>query len=323
MENKDMNKKNMEKKGEEKGMDKKETVKKVVRKHKAKKAWNKNGMDFEKMKEDIAEKTNGNLLYDGFKTCSECGREEVSWIFTDEGRRVCSYCEGRRKDKEIEEIYSEINLTQRNEYASTVKKAYLRNKSIISKKSYLDKTLKGWNTFNETNKNFIKNIARQATMKLIEGKPLNVILYSEKSGTGKSHLAFAMLNTINDQSKELNKEKGQLSCLAVSFNELLTRIKQSISDGHNQEGHYLELLNNADVLLIDDLGTGKPSEYETNILFSILESRSEEKATIITTNLDKNKLLKKYDNRIVSRLNANGVFIDFELLDDYRFQLIS
>ena len=43
----------------------------------------------------------------------------------------------------------------------------------------------------------------------------------------------------------------------------------------------------------------------------------------ITTNLDKNKLLKKYDNRIVSRLNANGVFIDFELLDDYRFQLIS
>ena len=104
---------------------------------------------------------------------------------------------------------------------------------------------------------------------------------------------------------------------------MLTRIKQSISDGHNQEGHYLELLNNADVLLIDDLGTGKPSEYETNILFSILESRSEEKATIITTNLDKNKLLKKYDNRIVSRLNANGVFIDFELLDDYRFQLIS
>ena len=281
------------------------------------------GMDFEKMKEDIAEKTNGNLLYDGFKTCSECGREEASWIFTDEGRRVCSYCEGRRKDKEIEERYSEINLTQRNEYDSKVKKGFLRNNSIISKQSYLDKTLQDWQTKNETNKNFIKNLARQTTMQLIEGKPLNVILYSEKSGTGKSHLAFAMLNTINEKSEELNKDKGQMRCLAVSFNELLTRIKQTISDGHNQEGHYLELLNKADVLLIDDLGTGKPSEYETNILFSILESRSEEKATIITTNLDTQKLLKKYDNRIVSRLKANGISLNFELLDDYRLKLIS
>lgn len=280
-------------------------------------------MDFEKMKEDIAEKTNGNLLYDGFKTCSECGREEASWIFTDEGRRVCSYCEGRRKDKEIEERYSEINLTQRNEYDSKVKKGFLRNNSIISKQSYLDKTLQDWQTKNETNKNFIKNLARQTTMQLIEGKPLNVILYSEKSGTGKSHLAFAMLNTINEKSEELNKDKGQMRCLAVSFNELLTRIKQAISDGHNQEGHYLELLNKADVLLIDDLGTGKPSEYETNILFSILESRSEEKATIITTNLDTQKLLKKYDNRIVSRLKANGISLNFELLDDYRLKLIS
>lgn len=280
-------------------------------------------MDFEKIKEDIAEKTNGNLLYDGFKTCSECGREEASWIFTDEGRRVCSYCEGRRKDKEIEERYSEINLTQRNEYDSKVKKGFLRNNSIISKQSYLDKTLQDWQTKNETNKNFIKNLARQTTMQLIEGKSLNVILYSEKSGTGKSHLAFAMLNTINEKSEELNKDKGQMRCLAVSFNELLTRIKQAISDGHNQEGHYLELLNKADVLLIDDLGTGKPSEYETNILFSILESRSEEKATIITTNLDTQKLLKKYDNRIVSRLKANGISINFELLDDYRLKLIS
>ena len=280
-------------------------------------------MDFEKMKEDIAQKTNGNLLYDGFKTCSECGREEASWIFTDEGRRVCSYCEGRRKDKEIEERYSEINLTQRNEYDSKVKRGFLRNNSIISKQSYLDKTLQDWQTKNETNKNFIKNLARQTTMQLIEGKPLNVILYSEKSGTGKSHLAFAMLNTINEKSEELNKDKGQMRCLAVSFNELLIRIKQAISDGHNQEGHYLELLNKADVLLIDDLGTGKPSEYETNILFSILESRSEEKATIITTNLDTQKLLKKYDNRIVSRLKANGISLNFELLDDYRLKLIS
>ena len=275
------------------------------------------------MKEDIAQKTNGNLLYDGFKKCPVCEREEVSWIFTDEGRRVCSYCEGRRKDKEIEERYSGINLTQRNEYDSKVKKGFLRNNSIISKQSYLDKTLQDWQTKNETNKNFIKNLARQTTMQLIEGKPLNVILYSEKSGTGKSHLAFAMLNTINEKSEELNKDKGQMRCLAVSFNELLTRIKQAISDGHNQEGHYLELLNKADVLLIDDLGTGKPSEYETNILFSILESRSEEKATIITTNLDTQKLLKKYDNRIVSRLKANGISLNFELLDDYRLKLIS
>lgn len=280
-------------------------------------------MDFEKMKDEIFEKTNGTLSYNGLKKCSVCGMERKFFTYNNKGIEVCCYCKGRQDDKELEERYSEINLTQRNEYDSKVKKGFLRNNSIISKQSYLDKTLQDWQTKNETNKNFIKNLARQTTMQLIEGKPLNVILYSEKSGTGKSHLAFAMLNTINEKSEELNKDKGQMRCLAVSFNELLTRIKQAISDGHNQEGHYLELLNKADVLLIDDLGTGKPSEYETNILFSILESRSEEKATIITTNLDTQKLLKKYDNRIVSRLKANGISLNFELLDDYRLKLIS
>ena len=251
-------------------------------------------MDFEKMKDEIFEKTNGTLSYNGLKKCSVCGMERKFFTYNNKGIEVCCYCKGRQDDKELEERYSVINLTQRNEYANTVKKAYLRNKSIISKKSYLDKTFKNWDEGKDKNKIFVKKITKQLTMQIIDGKPLNVILYSEKSGTGKSHLAFAMLNTINEQSKELNKEKGQLSCLAVSFNELLTRIKQSISDGHNQEGHYLELLNKADVLLIDDLGTGKPSEYETNLLFSILESRTEEKATIITTNLDEQKLLNKY-----------------------------
>ena len=280
-------------------------------------------MDFEKMKDEIFKKTNGSLSYNGFKKCSVCGMERKFFTYNKEGIEVCCYCDGRRKDKELEERYSVINLTQRNDYASTVKKAYLRNKSIISKKSYLDKTFKNWDEGKDKNKIFVKKITKQLTMQIIEGKPLNVILYSEKSGNGKSHLAFAMLNTINEKSKELNKEKGQLSCLAVSFNELLTLIKQSISDGHNQEGHYLELLNKADVLLIDDLGTGKPSEYETNLLFSILESRTEEKSTNITTNLDEQKLLKKYDKRVVSRLNAYKFVVTLELLDDYRLKLSS
>ena len=280
-------------------------------------------MDFEKMKDEIFEKTKGTLSYNGLKKCSVCGMERKFFTYNNKGIEVCCYCKGRQDDKELEERYSVINLTQRNEYASTVKKAYLRNKSIISKKSYLDKTFDDWNEGKDKNKIFVKKITKQLTMQIIDGKPLNVILYSEKSGTGKSHLAFAMLNTINDLSKEHNKEKGQLTCLAVSFNELLTRIKQSISDGHNLEGHYLELLNKADVLLIDDLGTGKPSEYETNLLFSILESRTEEKATIITTNLDEQKLLKKYDKRIVSRLNAHKFVVTLELLDDYRLKLSS
>lgn len=281
------------------------------------------GIDFEKMKDKIFEKTNGSLSYNGSKKCSVCGMERKFFTYNNKGIEVCCYCKGRQDDKELEERYSVINLTQRNEYASTVKKAYFRNKSIIAKKMYLDKTFDDWNDGKEKNKMFVKNITKQLTMQIIDGKPLNVILHSEKSGTGKSHLAFAMLNIINEKSKELNKEKGQLTCLAVSFNELLTRIKQSISDGHNQEGHYLELLNKADVLLIDDLGTGKPSEYETNLLFSILESRTEEKATIITTNLDEQKLLKKYDKRIVSRLNAYKFVVTLELLDDYRLKLSS
>ena len=131
-----------------------------------------------------------------------------------------------------------------------------------------------------------------------------------------------MLNAINDNSFDWGDNNKQLKCLAVSFLTLADKISQSITEGENKQGYYLNLIKDADVVLLDDVGAEKTSDFRTSLLFDILESRAETKTTIITTNLNDNRLLNKYGQRVFSRMNLNKQVIDFSELEDYRMNKI-
>ena len=93
------------------------------------------------------------------------------------------------------------------------------------------------------------------------------------TGSGKSFAAIAAANALIDIERP---------CLVTSF----TRIAHKLSDQRYGKQNYLDNLNAFDLLVIDDLGAERNSEYMQEIVFDIINTRyNSGKPFIITTNL--------------------------------------
>lgn len=146
--------------------------------------------------------------------------------------------------------------------------------------------------------------ARQLAYKYLNRENCFNTILTGIPGTGKSHLAMSMLKAVNENFDPLG------SCLFVSVNELMRRIKDSFNNKQSKytEANMVKLLGDVDLLVLDDLGSesafrskdrSESTEYTQNVLFGILERRNR---TIITTNLTSKELREIYNPKIVSRL---------------------
>jgi DNA replication protein DnaC len=97
-------------------------------------------------------------------------------------------------------------------------------------------------------------------------------------GTGKTHLAVGIL-------KELIAAQGS-ACLFCDYRELLKQIQNSYNDSVKAtELQVLRPVFEAEVLLLDELGAVKPSEWVWDTVSLILNTRyNDNRTTIITTN---------------------------------------
>lgn len=112
-------------------------------------------------------------------------------------------------------------------------------------------------------------------------------------GTGKSFFAACIANRIID-----NGYTAKMTNFATLTNDL-----QGMNEGRNQ---YIEDLNRYSLLIIDDLGAERKSEYMQEMVFNIVDSRYRSGLPmIITTNLSGEEI-KKPENigyaRIYDRL---------------------
>jgi DNA replication protein DnaC len=115
------------------------------------------------------------------------------------------------------------------------------------------------------------------------------IIFSGTYGTGKTHLAAAISIELINQG------------IPVVFGTLINLLGKIRQTYHNDEDEWevLNIYTSADLLVIDDLGKEKPSEWVLEKLYSIVNDRYENnKPIIITTNYDHETLVK--------RLTVNG-----------------
>jgi DNA replication protein DnaC len=98
-------------------------------------------------------------------------------------------------------------------------------------------------------------------------------------GSGKTHLAVAALFEIIDSGKP-----GRL--MFSNFQDLIQEIQASFdSDEVPRKTELLRPLLEADILVLDELGSQKPSTFVQNILYYVINSRyNEQRTTIFTTN---------------------------------------
>ena len=124
--------------------------------------------------------------------------------------------------------------------------------------------------------------ARQVAYAFVREYPLDAtgLVLSGRIGVGKTHLAVGII-------KELIQSKG-IHCLFYDYRELLKEIQNSYnSSTQATELDVLRPVFETEVLVIDELGAIKPSEWVRDTVSVILNSRyNEKRTTIITTNLE-------------------------------------
>ncbi|MGQ0540939.1 MAG: ATP-binding protein, partial [Blastocatellia bacterium] len=97
-------------------------------------------------------------------------------------------------------------------------------------------------------------------------------------GVGKTHLAVSILKGL--------AERGGFSCLFYEFGALLKQIQDSYNSfTQASELSVLAPVLNADVLVLDELGASKPTDWVKDTMAHIINTRyNDRKHTIFTTN---------------------------------------
>jgi len=125
-------------------------------------------------------------------------------------------------------------------------------------------------------------IAHRFTDKFVDGYPAETeghgLLYTGTMGVGKTHLAVGLLHS-------LITERGA-QALFCDYRELLKQIQESYNPStHVTELQVLRPIFQAEVLLLDDLGYIRPTEWVWDTVALILNARyNAKRTTIITTN---------------------------------------
>jgi DNA replication protein DnaC len=126
------------------------------------------------------------------------------------------------------------------------------------------------------------------------------LLFMGSVGVGKTHLAVSILKGLT--------ERG-FKCLFYDLGSLLKEIQDSYNpDTHSSEMSVLSPVLNVDVLVLDELGATKPTDWVRDTLSNIITGRyNDRKTTIITTNyLDQRRSERDetLEDRIGTRLRS-------------------
>lgn len=229
----------------------------------------------------------------------------------------------RLQDKINELPPPEVRLQQE------IDKLFSNNKKFKLKKlldysnlgeRFFEKTFESYQVNNnnikafDTAKRFIQNFETAST------RGTGIIFYGSY-GVGKTHLACSIANELI---------KLQKSVIFGSTIKLFGIIKKSYNNEiEADESKIISEFVNCDVLIIDDLGKEKPSEWVLEKLYYIINERYEHnKPIIITTNFSENQLIEIFTvgknkssiEAIISRLKEICLFV--EIFDnDYRYKI--
>jgi len=120
------------------------------------------------------------------------------------------------------------------------------------------------------------------------------IMMRGRTGCGKTHLAVAILCEVIRRG-----HTGRF----WNFQELLARLRESYNNANSEtEGEILDSIANADLVVLDDLGSENTTDWVRDRLYLIVNRRYEsEKPMVITTNCSESELDQRIGQRTASR----------------------
>jgi len=129
------------------------------------------------------------------------------------------------------------------------------------------------------------------------------LLLMGEPGNGKSHLAAAIVNTLVRNGR---------SCIFRSVPALLKKLQETYREGSRvTESEVLAVLQDADLLVLDDLGAEKVTEWAESTLYFIVDERYRwKKPLVVTTNCRLEVLEERIGTRTIDRLLEMCVLVE-------------
>ena len=145
-----------------------------------------------------------------------------------------------------------------------------------------------------------KNFAEHFDRHQVSGEGL---LMFGNPGNGKSHLAAAIVNAVIPRGK---------ACVFRSVPALLKKLQETYrADARVSESEILAVLQDADLVVLDDLGAEKMTEWAESMLYYIVDQRYRwRKPLIVTTNCDLEELEERIGTRTFDRLLEMCVLVE-------------
>ena len=127
----------------------------------------------------------------------------------------------------------------------------------------------------------------------------NCLIMAGQVGTGKTHLAAAMINKYIDCKR---------SCLLIKMPELIRCIKSSWSrSSDTSESVLIKTYSEVSLLIIDEIGVQYGSDAEKLLLSEIIDNRYQEVLpTVLISNLDSEGIKNCIGSRSFDRLREDG-----------------
>ena len=117
-------------------------------------------------------------------------------------------------------------------------------------------------------------------------------------GTGKTFLSNCIAKTLIDRQRTVMYERAGDLIEAFSNRDF----KRGGEEKEQQLSARIDRIHDAELLIIDDLGTEFTNDYSKSRLYEVIEGRlTRGKSTIISTNLSLNQLSAVYGSRVASR----------------------
>ena len=188
--------------------------------------------------------------------------------------------------KKLQMFEEEKKLRMMQEFANKVDKIIKNSKMSKRNLNYKFENFE----VNSNNKKVYQSLKNYSEKLVNEVERKGLILVGN-NGVGKTHLACSIANDLI---------KNGIPIIYGILINLLAELKNIYDvDNNISEMEIIKLYEKVDLLIIDDLGKEKPSEWGLEKLFTIINSRYENNLpVIITTNYDQNSL--------IDRLSING-----------------
>lgn len=161
-----------------------------------------------------------------------------------------------------------------------------------------------FNNFNSQDRERAYGICMRAAESIVKGDKKSILLIGDV-GTGKTHLAASIANYCMEHG------------IVVKFGNI-TDIFQSLKNAFTKEEDILGEVKSVPLLVLDDLGKERTTEWTNETIYSIINYRYEHMlSTIVTTNLPLVEMQEKIGEATVSRLMEMCEYVSMDG-KDYR-----